>query len=155
VKEAVSSQNRSPRDTIALLVDIALCGLVIFSFFRPWIQLEMVPVNGQHLNELTIEQYGPDHFMARLIYALYALPVLAIVVISASIFRVTRFVWAAKLLMLLLSGVAFYMILAFHRSDEYNIWMRYGVKISALCSLMLVVREVLWRFFRRSHQPHS
>ena len=97
-----------------------------------------------------MEQYGSGHFMARLIYAVYALPVLAILVISGSLFRFRRFVLPVKMLMLVIAGIAFFMILQFHQSPEYNIWMRYGVIVSALCSLLLVMREVVSRLQRGS-----
>jgi hypothetical protein len=133
------------------VLDVVLCLIIVFSFFMPWMQLEMVPIKGIHLNEIALENYGAGHIMAKLIYALYLLPVLAILVISATLFGFRRYLWIAKVLMLILAGVTFYMILQFHRSPDYNIWMRYGTKVSALACVILLAGEIM-RFTKRRYR---
>lgn len=124
-------------------IDVTLSTLMILSFFMPWMQLEMVPIRGINLNEIALENYGAQHFMSKLIYVLYLVPVLAILVISGTLFGYTRYLWIAKLLMMVLIGVTFFVLLQFHRSPEYNIWMRYGVKVAAGCGLLLTLVEII------------
>jgi hypothetical protein len=134
--------------TVALIVDCVLAFTLIVLFFQPWIQLEMVPVTGHHLDQLAIEQYGEDHVMAKIIYALYALPVLAVILITSWAFGYRKLLLPTKLLMLVLAGAAFFIIWQFHSSEDYNIRMRYGVSVSTLCCVLMVANHFLRRRLR-------
>jgi len=130
-------------ETIVRVSDIVLCVLIVFSSFLPWIQFEMVPIRGIDLNELAIENYGADHFMAKMIYVLYAVPVLAIWTIGAVIFGFDKWNRVTKALMLLIVSMTFVMILCFHLSPDYNIVMREGLVISGLCCLLSMWLETV------------
>lgn len=119
-------------------LDVVLSALVVLSFFLPWMQMEIVPVKGINLNELAIENYGREHFMAKMIYGLYLMPILALYILNARIFSIKWFIIPAKAIMLALSLVAFYLILQFHLDEAYNIWMREGVIVCLAASLVLM-----------------
>ena len=127
------------------LLDVVLGALIVFSFFLPWMQMEIVPVKGINLNELAIENYGRKHFMAKVIYGLYLIPILALYILNARIFSIRQFAIPAKVAVLVLSVVAFYMILQFHLDEEYNIWMREGAIICLATSTVLLGIEIVGR----------
>lgn len=71
--------NKTKADSLlSFWLFLALCILTTVSFFLPWIQLEVVPVQGRYLPELAYEQYGSGHLLYYLSFLYFGLPLWAI-----------------------------------------------------------------------------
>lgn len=61
--------------------------LLVGAFFFPWVQLEVVPVQGRFLPELVAEQFGKGSVWHLSSYLLYGLAVWAVIVFWRVVFR--------------------------------------------------------------------
>lgn len=121
-----------------ILICVQLC--IVLVFFLPWLQMEIVPVDGYILPELAKEKYGRDSVMAILIYVLYALPVSAIVAAWSLIFDYKFKLRLVFSLQVAIAAITVAMLFQFHFDEVMNIRIREG----ALLGLFLAVFSLLF-----------
>ncbi len=119
-------------------------GLVLTTFFLPWLQMEVVPVEGRHLPQLAAEYYGKGHVMVWMTYLIYLLPAYLLLLIWRLVYNLTPgSKWLAAISMaiaLLIGGVLLY----FDITDAMNLTIRYGYWV--LLAGVAAITVLVWQW---------
>ena len=128
------------------LVVLLGAALVLGSFFMPWLQMEVVPVEGRFLPELAAEYYGKGHLMVMLSYLIFVVPLYALFVVWRMVYNLSPgsgyFLIPIGLITMIIGAVLVY----FDGTDTMNIHIRFGYFF--LLAGVTVVSVLVWNWQR-------
>lgn len=121
---------------------VLLALLLVVSYWWPWVQLEIVPVEGWYLPELAREKYGHAHWLYYLSFAFWLLPLWGLAILWNNLLgRPLRLRWVHwPVMVILLSGMLFlgYQVLF----SALNLSLREGFWVAHVAGWALVMLEL-------------